>query len=110
MASINALFTHHAGSPNDLLNGLIARDGIGVVVGTGLIHCCNRTTLVPFDRHTTGYALQLRLIPDNRVTWGNFDRYSAAVLRHATRPGGCGDIEAFVREAGQQCLFPFPPE
>jgi len=110
LPTINAVFARHAGAPNDLLDALVALDGIGVAIGTGLIHCCNRDTLVPFDKHTTGYALQLRLIPDNRVTWGNFDRYSRAIVSYAARPGGVGDIEGFVREAGQHCLFPYAPE
>lgn len=110
LTTINAVFARHAGSPNDLLDALISLDGIGLTIGTGLIYSCNRTTLVPFDKQTTGYALQLRLIPDNIVSHGNFDRYSRAIAGHATRPGGVGDIEGFVREAGQHCLFPYAPE
>ena len=43
LVSINAVFARHAGSPDPLLSALVAFDGIGVVIGTGLIHCCNRT-------------------------------------------------------------------
>ena len=107
---IDAVFAQHAGSPNDLLDALLALDGIGLTIGTGLIYSCNRTSLVPFDKHTTGYALQLRLIPDNFVSHGNFDRYSEAIVGYAARQGGVRDIEGFVREAGQHCLFPFAPE
>ncbi len=110
LSMINAIFAQHNNAPDALLGALIFLDGIGVVIGSGLIHSCNRSTLVPFDKHTTGYALQLCLIPDNLVSRGNYRRYSQAVVSYAASPGGCGDILSFVREAGQRCLFPFSPE
>jgi hypothetical protein len=109
LAAINAVFARHPGRPNAILSDLIQLSGVGIPIGSGLLHACNRATLVPFDKYTTGYALQLGLIPDNYISSGNFDRYSRAIERHATGPTGSGSIEGFVRAASHHCRFPFAP-
>lgn len=109
LGNINALFARHQGNPDALLVALVGLDGIGPTIASGLIYSSNRTTMVPFDRFTMGYALQLRLALNNFLTRGNYSRYSQAVVAWIHQNQVDGGIEGFVRQAGQQCLFPIEP-
>lgn len=96
---------------NTLLNRLDVLPDIGLVIGTGLIFCVNQDTMVPFDKYTTGWAVELKVIPDNRISQGNYILYSRKVADHVARPGSkLRSILEFVREAQEKATFPCPPE
>jgi hypothetical protein len=44
--------------------------GVGLVIASGLVFACNTDSMVPFDKYTMGWALELRIIPDNKISQG----------------------------------------
>ena len=108
---INSLFERYADSADKLLRALDALDGIGLVIGSGLIFAANRETMVPFDKYTMGWALELCIIPDNRISIGsNYSAYSRKVVEHIRKSEHLHSILDFVREADYKAQFPYSPE
>ena len=94
---------------NTLLNHLDVLPDIGLVIGTGLIFCVNQDTMVPFDKYTTGWALELKVIPDNFISQGNYISYSRKVADYVAS-SKLRSILEFVREAQKKTAYPCPPE
>lgn len=107
---INAIFQRHQQDFNELLQALSTIPGIGLVIGSGLIFSANRDTMIPFDKYTTGWALELGIIPDNRISAENYVNYSSGVQDHIRNSEHLSDIVDFVREARVRTQFPIAPE
>ena len=107
---INAMFQRHQQNFDDLLNELDSLPGIGLVIASGLIFCANRATMVPFDKYTTGWALELRIIPDNRISANNYVDYSSRIRDYIRNSEHLSDIVDFVREARVSTYFAIAPE
>ncbi len=111
LGSINRLFAIDADDPDTLLRELVTLDGIGLVIGSGLIFAANRETMIPFDKFTMGWALELRIIPDNRIsTPRNYATYCRKIIEYIEQSDHLDDVLSFVLEADAQAQFPFPPE
>jgi len=107
---INSLFRRYSNA-NDLLRALDALDDVGLVIGSGLIFIANRETMVPFDKYTMGWALQLKIIPDNKISRdNNYTVYSNKVVGYAQKRTDLHSVLDFVREANDKCQFPLSPE
>lgn len=106
---INSVFGQH-GDSDDLLRALDSMDDIGLVIASGLIFTANRRTMVPFDKYTTGYALQLEIIPDNKISENNnYTVYSTKVHNYIQGRADLSSVLDFVREADVKCQFPLSP-
>lgn len=108
LAHIRKLFAQ-SNNFNTLLNQLDALPDIGLVIGAGLIFCVNQDTMVPFDKYTTGWALELKVIPDNRISQGNYTLYSRKIADYIGS-SKLRSILEFVRAAQEKATFPCPPE
>ena len=104
------VFLEHPDDPDGVLQGLLEIEDIGPVIASGLIFSANREHLVPFDKYTMGYALELRILPDFRITTGNYGRFSTSVVNYIAEHREFDDIEGFVRAAGRLAQFPMGPE
>jgi len=107
---INRLFQAHQGNFDHLLNALDTLSDIGLVVSSGLIFCVNRNTMVPFDKYTMGWALQLRIILDNKISNGNYVDYSTRIVGYINGSNHLKSILDFVREAGENPEPSISPE
>ncbi|HKB42003.1 MAG TPA: hypothetical protein VKD72_36585 [Gemmataceae bacterium] len=106
---ITEVFRENPDDPEGVLQGLLEIEDIGPVIASGLIFSANRDRFVPFDKYTMGYALELRILSDRRITTGNYGRCSASVVDYVAGHPEVGDIEGFVR-AARHTQFPFSPE
>ena len=107
---INAIFQRHQQDFNELLQALSTIPGIGLVIGSGLIFSANIATMVPFDKYTTGWALELGIIPDNRISAENYVNYASRIQDYIRNSEHLSDIVDFVREARVSTQFPIAPE
>lgn len=107
---INSLFQMHQQNFDYLLNALDELPGIGLVIASGLIFSANRDTMVPFDKYTTGLALELGVIPDNRISANNYVNYSNRIIDYITNSGHLSNVVDFVREALSNTQYPIAPE
>ena len=86
----------------DLLNGLDSLDGIGLTIASGLIWSANRENRVPFDKYTTTYAIELKLIRTEKIST-NYINYCNIIKNHCDslefEDGSEYQIEDFVRDA-----------
>ncbi len=101
---------NHLADADKMLPCLIEIEGIGVTIGTGIIHAFYPEEFVPFDKYTTGYAIGKRIIGGKDVS-KNFTKYSQKVVSYINDKRE--DIESileFVREAGSNTAFPISPE
>ncbi|WP_430412943.1 hypothetical protein [Kordia sp.] len=87
---------------NELLNGLDSLDGIGLTIASGLIWSANRKTRVPFDKYTTTYALELKLIRTEKIST-DYIGICEIIKEHCEgmefEDGSEYQIEDFVRDA-----------
>lgn len=109
IGNINFLFQKYSQNINQLLEELTALPDIGLVIASGLIFSVNRATMVPFDKYTTGWAIELGIIPNNRISANNYINYSNKITKYITSSSHLTDIVAFVREARNQAQFPISP-
>ena len=107
---ISALFQQHQGNSNQLLIKLNELPDIGLVIASGLIFAANRDTIVPFDKYTTGWSLELNIIPDNKISANNYVNYCNKIINYIRNSQHLSDTIDFVREARQQARFPIAPE
>jgi hypothetical protein len=107
---INSVFERHS-NMNDILRALDDMEDIGLVIASGLIFAADKETMVPFDKYTTGYALQLEIIPDNKISRGNnYTDYSRKVHSYIQKRADLNSVLDFVREADDNRQFPLSPE
>jgi hypothetical protein len=107
---INSILKQHT-NINDILRALDAMEDIGLVIASGLIFTANKETMVPFDKYTTGYALQLNIIPDVKISGGNnYTDYSRKVHEYIQKRADLTSVLDFVRQADDNCQFPLSPE
>ena len=107
---IRALFQQHQGNFNQLLIKLDELPDIGLVIASGLIFSANMDTMVPFDKYTTGWSLELKIIPDNKISANNYLNYSNRIVNYIRNSQHLLDIVDFVREARREAQFPIAPE
>jgi hypothetical protein len=86
-------------------------DDVGLVISSGLIFTANRETMVPFDKYTMGWALELKIVPDNKISRdNNYTTYSRNVVGYIQKSTDLHSVLDFVREADCMCQFPLSPE
>ncbi len=108
---INSLFEQYSSDANKLLLTLDTLPDVGLVIGSGLIYSANRNSMVPFDKWTMGWALELRIIPDNKISAGkNYTRYCENIVSYIKQSDHLKSIFDFVREAEVKAQFECPPE
>ncbi len=87
---------------NELLNGLDSLDGIGLTIASGLIWSTHRKDRVPFDKYTTTYALELKLIKTEKIST-DYIGICEIIKEYCNgmefKDGGEYEIEDFVRDA-----------
>jgi hypothetical protein len=108
--SINRLFLENKDNPDDLLLALDALEGVGLVIGSGLIFSVYREDFVPFDKYTMSWALELHLVDDNRISGGNYAKYSGQIVKYIQNSTHLESILDFVREAELRAQFEMSPE
>lgn len=108
--TINRLFLEFQNHPDNLLNALDALDGVGLVIGSGLIFSVYREDFVPFDRYTMSWALELHLVDDDRISDGNYAKYSGQIVQYIQNSIHLESILDFVREAELHAQFEISPE
>jgi hypothetical protein len=107
---INSLF-RQCSNINELLRALDTVEDIGLVIASGLIFTTNREAMVPFDKYTMGWALELKIIPDNKISRNdNYTDYSKKVHAYIQTREDLHSMLDFVREADDRCQFPLSPE
>jgi len=109
LSLIQQVFHHNNHKGDVLLLELDAIQGIGLTIASGLIFSANRDHMVPFDKWTTGYALELNILQDANISQNNYVKYSSRILKYIQNSSGLNTILDFVREAGDNCQFPFEP-
>ena len=107
--TINFLFQRYGQNLDELLKELTALPDIGLVIASGLIFSANRSTMVPFDKYTIGWALQLKIIPDNKISANNYVNYSTKIVSYINNSSHLKTLIDFVREARNKVQFPIPP-
>lgn len=107
---IDAMFESHQQNFNELLTALDSIQDIGLVIASGLIFSANRNTMVPFDKYTTGWALELHIIPDNKISANNYVDYSSKIKAYIGNSDHLSNIVDFVREARVRTQFSIAPE
>ncbi len=105
---ILSAFATYGHNKDQLLSALASIRGIGLVIASGLIFVAWPDKCVPFDKYTTGWALQNNIIADNRIRQ-NYTAYSNAITNYVKRSRHLRTVLDFVREA-EGCQFPFSPE
>jgi hypothetical protein len=98
---INERFEKYQSDFNQLLVKLKEVKYIGWVIASGLIFSANRATMVPFDSNTTGWAIEKRIIPNNRISTNNYVNYSNKIVDYIRNSPPLSNIIDFVREASQ---------
>ncbi len=109
LSKIQQVFHHNNHNGDLLLLDLDAIEGIGLTIGSGLIFSANQDHMVPFDKWTIGYALELNILQDANISQNNYVKYSSQILKHIQNSSGLNTILNFVREAEENCQFPFEP-
>jgi hypothetical protein len=109
-SQITQIFQSHKNNGDLLLNTLTSVNGIGLTIGSGLIYSANTDSMIPFDKWTTGYALELRILSDAFISKGNYSKYSSLIVKYVKKSSQLKTILDFVREAGDKCQFPFDPQ
>ena len=101
LSEINAAFSNHPNDPDAIFGALDAIDGIGVVIASGLMFASDPSSYVPFDKWTTGLALQQRFIRTNVIS-PSYSKFSNAVL--SKLPPGVTVLD-FVRSANASTVI-----
>ncbi|MCK8825397.1 hypothetical protein [Fuchsiella alkaliacetigena] len=105
------LFNKYKTDPDQLIISLLSLDNVGLVVASGLIYSANRKSMVPFDKYTTGYAIQLGIINNNRIVReGNYTQASKRVLDYIENNPSMKNIRDFVLRAREDTHYPISPE
>ncbi len=106
---ISTLFQDHQSNFNQLLIKLDELPDIGSVIASGLIFSANRGKMIPFDKFTTGRAIEKRIIPNNKISANNYVNYSNRIVDYIRSRPHLSNIVDFVREAGNTS-YPISPE
>jgi hypothetical protein len=106
---ITQIFKKHKNNGDLLLNTLTSVNGIDLTIGSGLIYSANTDSMVPFDQWTTGYALELHILPNATIS-RNYTKYCSLIETYVKRSSQLKTILDFVLEAGDNCQFPYDPE
>ena len=107
---INTVFQAYGQDFDELLKQLTALPNIGLVISSGIIFSVNRNSMVPFDKFTTGWAIELEIIPNARISSNNYVVYSKKIVNYVDGSKHLKTIVDFVREAREKARFPIPPE
>ena len=65
--------------------------------------------MIPFDKFTTGRAIEKRIIPNNKISANNYVNYSNRIVDYIRSRPHLSNIVDFVREAGNTS-YPISPE
>lgn len=106
---INEEFNHFNENFNGLLGSLMSLSGIGVVVGTGLIHCTYRDIAVPFDKYTLSYCIEQGILQSHRVS-ANYTDANSKVIQHIRTNFSNYSIRDFVEMAATRSGGNYDPE
>lgn len=106
---LNAIIQANTADPDSALVDLASIPGVKWVIASGLLFASAPKVMVPFDKYTMGWALELGILKSHVISKGKYSDASRRVVAYVERSPWLNEILDFVREASST-QTPFAPE